>query len=44
MEKREINIDQSTITVIHQNETDIIFLIDMTASFPGKLIGEYTNR
>lgn len=44
---RTLNVNESTITVIHQNETDYISLTDMTASFKegSGLIGKWiTNK
>ena len=44
---RKLNVKQSTITVIHQNETDYISLTDMTTSFRegSGLIGKWmTNK
>lgn len=48
MEKNKtLNVNQSDITVIHQNETDYISLTDMTVSFKegSGLIGKWiTNK
>lgn len=44
---RSLNVNESAITVIHQNETDYISLTDMTASFKegSGLIGKWiTNK
>ena len=44
---RTLNVNQSDITVIHQNETDYISLTDMTVSFKegSGLIGKWiTNK
>ncbi len=44
---RKLNVNKSTITVIHQNETDYISLTDMTTSFRERsgLIGKWiTNK
>ena len=44
---RKLNVNESPITVINQNETDYISLTDMTDSFPegSGLIGKWvTNK
>ena len=44
---RTLNVNEATISVIHQNETDYISLTDMTVSFKegSGLIGKWiTNK